>query len=423
MMRNFTKIGIVGGPIRRALMLGLCIAASGVVFYPGPAGIAFAGRFSINGDALEPVMQEKVRAALLKLKESPADIAAIEVLLSVEPQMVEFVGTNQYFSGTDPLRNEALQWCQTLQPAEVLVACLDKGADPAIHWALRQIVWRRGNGGFDEQSQSRLMLGLENALAKSTPATRAQAVRTLINCLPSERRLPFLQGLLKDQPDEVIAAAIEGLAPRHEINPEIEVIVSKWLKTTDNPVLLHACCSYWWLTKSRQSQLAVKVEEITTFERLAGHADATVRCSVTRALSGEVMAGQPGAVAILLRLTSDQDPLVQWQAVRSLCDANTPEVNARLHELFALDQPAELRAAAVEVLGVFGKSNLPLMVKAAKTDPEPGVRQNAVYALRMIGTPEAGAALEVAAKDSDANVQREAREQLTWYRKEHSQKP
>gem|GEM_PF-3237436 len=404
-------------------MLGLCIAASGVVFYPGPAGIAFAGRFSINGDALEPAMQEKVKAALLKLKESPADITAIEVLLSVEPRLVYFVGTNQHFSGTDPLRNEALLWCQTLHPAEVLVACLEKGADPAIHWALRQIVWRRSNGGFDEQSQAQMMPGIEKALVKSAPVTRAQAVRTLVICLPSERSLPFLNGLLKDQPDEVIAAAIEGLAPRHEINQEIEGIVSKWLKTTDNPVLLHACCSYWWLTKSRQSQIVIKVEEIAPFERLAGHVDATVRCSVTRALSGEVMAGQPGAVAILLRLTSDKDPLVQWQAVRSLRNAKTPAVNARLHELFALDQPADLRAVAMEVLGVFGKKNLPLMVKAAKTDPEPGVRQKAVYALRMIGTPEAGAALEVAANDSDANVQREAREQLEWYRKEHSKKP
>jgi HEAT repeat protein len=58
-------------------------------------------------------------------------------------------------------------------------------------------------------------------------------------------------------------------------------------------------------------------------------------------------------------------------------------------------------------------------VKAAKTDPEPTVRQCAVYALRIIGTPEAGAALEAAAADADANVKREAREQLEWYRKEH----
>lgn len=423
MTHKLTMPGIAGDAIRRAFMLGVCISACGVVFYPGPAGITFAGGFFINGAVLEPAMQEKVKAALLKLKEAPADIAAIEVLLSVEPQVVKTVGTNQHFSGNDPLRNEALQWCQTLQPVEVLVACLDKGSDAAIHWALRQIVWRSSNGGFDEKSQARLMPGIEKALVKSAPATRAQAVRTLVNCLPSERRLSFLKGLLKDQPDEVIAAVIEGLAPIHEIIPEIEVIVSKWLKTAEDPMLLNACCSYWWLAKGRQSEAAVNADEIAPFERLAAHADATVRGSVTRALSGETIADQPRAVAILLRLTSDKDSLVQWHAVRSLRHANTLEVNARLREIFAAPPSLDLRAAAIEVLGVFGKENLPLLVEAAKTDPEPGVRQNAVYALRMIGTPEAGAALEVAVKDADANVQREAREQLEWYRKEHSKKP
>lgn len=403
-------------------MLGVCIAVYGAFFHPGPAGTAFAVMIQHDAKTLDPAMQEKVRAALLKLKDSPADLAAIEVLLSIEPDVAKAAGTNWLFSSTDPLRNEALQWCQTLQPTEALVVCLDKGSNTAVHWALRQVAWRRSNGGVDATIQARLMPGIEKALAKSAPATRVQAVRTLVIFLPSEGRLAFLKGLLKDQPDAVIAVAIEELASMSEASPEIEVIVSRWLKTSEDPVLLKACCRYWWLAKGRPPQPAVKAEEIAPFERLAGHADAAVRGAVTGALSGKAMADQPGAVAILLRLTSDKDAMVQGDAVSSLRHANTPAVNARLHELFAMDQPLNLRAAALEVLGVFGKENLPLLVKAAKTDPEPRVRQNAVYALRIIGTPEARVALEVAAKDPDANVRKEAREQLEWYRKEHSKK-
>lgn len=400
----------------------LALVACETAVFPGPIIVSGVKQF-IDSAPLDPSMQEKVEAALSTIKETPDDIAAIEVLLSVDPRVVGAVETNQIFLGGDSLRGKAVDWSQSLQPVEALVACLDKGSDAAVHWALRQISWKWSNGGYDEKNLARLMPGIERTLVKAAPATRAQAAHTLTRCLPFERRQSFLQGLLKGQPDEVIAAAIEELAPRHEINPEIEVIVSKWLKTAEAPVLLNACCSYWWLAKGRQSEAAVKADEIAPFERLAAHADATVRSSVTRALSGETIADQPHAVAILLRLTSDKDPLVQWHAVRSLRHANTPEVNARLREIFAAAPPLDLRAVAIEVLGVFGKENLPLLVQAAKTDPEPAVRQNAVYALRMIGTPDAGAALEVAAKDADKNVQREAREQLGWYRKEHPKKP
>lgn len=369
-------------------------------------------------------MHEKVRAAAEKLKTSPDDIAAIEVFLSVEPRLVEAVGANQHFAGTDSLKNEALIWCQTLQPAEVLAACLDKGSDAVVHWALRQIVWRRYNGGFDKENQARLLPGIERAVSRASPATRAQAVRTLLYFLPSEGKLPFLTSLLKDQPDEVSAAAVEGLTSWvHQSTPESEALVIQWLKNSDEPLLLKTACGHWALMKRDDALLRrLKAEEIAPFERLAGHGDTAVRISVISALDGEDNAAQPAAVAILLRMTHDPDPRVQWYAVRSLRDSDTPEVNARLHEFFALDQPAELRAAATEVLGVFGKENLPLLIKAAKTDPEPTVRQRAVYALRIIGTPEAGAALEAATQDADENVRREAREQLQWYRKEHPTK-
>lgn len=394
----------------------MSLTACGVAFQAATAGV-----HSLDGNPLDAKMHEKVSAAAEKLKRAPDDIAAIEVFLSVEPRLVETVGTNQHFAASDPLKNEALKWCQTLQPAEVLEVCLDKGSDAATHWALRQMVWRRHNGGFDEKSQARLMPCVERAVSKALPATRAQAVRTLLHFLPSEGKLPFLTGLLKDQPDEVSSAAVEGLTSWvHQSTPESEALARNWLKSSQDPLLLKTACGHWALMKRDDALLRrLKAEEIAPFERLAGHADEAVRIAVIGALDGEDNAAQPAAVAILLRMTHDPDPRVQWHAVRSLRDSNTPEVNARLHELFAPDQPVELRAAATEVLGVFGKENLLLLVKAAKTDPEPTVRQRAVYALRIIGTPEAGAALEVAAADADANVKREAREQLEWYRKEH----
>ncbi|WP_395745649.1 HEAT repeat domain-containing protein [Prosthecobacter sp.] len=413
MKRSFVPLTLLKAAVMAACAVVVC-------------GAALAGVSFIDGNPLDPEMQEKVRAALARLKQAPADTAAIETLLAVEPQVVDAVGTNHAFSGTDPLRNEALQWCQTLQPADVLEGCLDKGSNAAVHWALRQIVWRLHNrkdkDGFDEKGLARLLPGIERALTQAEPATRAQAVRTKVHCLPDAQRAPFLQGLLQGQPDEVTAEAIAGLVNKREVNAEIEVIVARWLKTSENPVLLNACCSYWWLVKSRHS-VEVTAEQMAAFERLAALPDITVRCAVTRVLAEVATPERPRMVGLLLRLTSDKETRVQHDAIRALRHANTAQVKGRLLELFALDQPAELRTAAMEVLGVFGGENLPLIIQAAKTDPERGVRQNAVYALRIIGTDEAGAALEVAAKDADVNVQREAREQLEWFRKEHGKKP
>ncbi len=394
-----------------------------VVFCPGPVSTAFGGGMHLDATPPDPAMQEKVRAALVKLKESPGDITAVETLLTVEPRIVEAVGTNQSFSNSDPVLNSALNWSQTLQPAEVLTVSLEKGSNVAVHWALRQIVWRISNGGFDKKSLERLMPGIRIALVKPPPATRAQAVRTMLICLPSEQRRGFLKGLLKGQPDEVIAAAVEALASAsHQSDPDVEGIVAKWLNESDNPLLLHACGTYWWLVKSRSAP-DLKEAEIAAFERLAGHPDATVRHSVALAVEAVATPDQPRMVGILLRLTHDKDSLVNHLAVRCLRYADTPEVNARLHELFAADQPGDLRAAAMEILGVFGKANLPLLLKAAKADKDSYVRLHAIWALRQIGTPEAGKGLEAAAQDPDEQVRREAQTQLEWFRKEHPARP
>jgi HEAT repeats len=390
-----------------------------VAFCPGPASTAFGQILHFDPTALDPAMRARVQAALVKLKESPSDISAVETLLAIEPRVVEAVGSSKLFSGSDPVRNQALKWGQGLQPTEVLVTSLEKGSDAAVHWALRQIVWRRHNDWFDKESLARLMPGIEMALVKPPPATRAQAVRTMMVCLPLEHRTGFLRGLLKGQPDEVRAAAVELFAnDLRQTDPDVEVIVAKWLNESDAPLLLRACCTHWWLVKS-QSTSDVKESEIAAFERLAGHQDATVRSSVTLAVQAAATPSRPRIVGILLRLTHDKDSSVNWNAVRALRNANTLEANARLRELFATDQPQNLRAAAIEVLGIFGKDNLPLILSAAKTDKDPSVRQNAVYALRQIGTPEAGQGLDAARRDPDDGVRREAQTQFEWFRKEH----
>ena len=388
-------------------------------FCSQPVGTAFGQVAHFDFNELDPATQEKVEAALTKLKESPSDVSAVEELLAIEPRVAETVGTSEVFCSNAPVKSQALKWIQALRPVEVLVPSLERGSDAAVHWALRQIVFRKHNGWFDKESLARLKPGIEMALAKPPPKTRAQAVRTMMVCLPEEEQKGFLKGLLKEQPDEVMAAAVEEFANElRESDPEVEVLVAKWLGTSDDPVLLRSCCMYWWLVKSR-SALDVKAEEIGAFERLAGHRDATVRHYVALAVSAVATPDRPRIVGILLRLTQDKDSSVNWQAVRSLRNANTPEVNARLRELFQPDQPQQIRPAAIEVLGIFGKDNLPLILNAAKGDKNPGVRGNAFYALRKIGTPEAGEGLEAALLDPDKEVRRGGTEQLEWFRKEH----
>ncbi|HEX8297202.1 MAG TPA: HEAT repeat domain-containing protein [Chthoniobacteraceae bacterium] len=430
MNRTITKLGSIGGGSRRSgintnefrRIAVLWLAVCHVAFFSGAAQMALGQRIDIDSTALDPAMQERVQQALVKLKESPGDIAAVETILAVEPRAVGAVGTNEWFWSSDPVRSEALTWSQKLQPAEVLVPCLEKGSKAAVHWALGQIVWRSYNGWFDEESLTRLMPGIEMALVKASPATRAQAVRTMMICLPVEKRKEFLKGLLNGTPDEVIAAAVEGLAAElRESDHEAEAIVEKWLTASDNPLLLRACCTYWRLVKSR-STVDLKEEEITAFERLAWHPDATVRHSVALAIQSVATPDRPRMVETLLQLTHDKDSSVNWTAVRALRNANTPVVNARLRELFETDQPRNLRAAAIEILGIFGKDNLPLIVSAARADKEPSVRGTAVYALRKIGTPEAGEALEEARRDPDEQVRREAQTQFEWFQREHPTK-
>ena len=163
----------------------------------------------------------------------------------------------------------------------------------------------------------------------------------------------------------------------------------------------------------------MKEAEIAAFERVAGHQDATVRGHVTSAVNAVATPGRPRLIGVLLRLTNDTDSSVRHDAVRGLRNANTVEVNARLREVFATDQGGNLRAAAIEVLGIFGKDNLPIILRAAKEDKYTGVRQDAVYALRHIGTPEAGEGLEAARRDPDKGVRDFAQAQYEWYRREH----
>jgi len=400
-------------------MASLWMAVWHLAFCLGPAGTAFGGVFHMDSSALDPAMREKVQAALVKIKESPSDISAVETLLAVEPRLVQTIGTNESFSSGDPVRNQALQWSQSLQPPEVLIISLEKGSNTAVHWALRQIVWRKHNQWFDKETLARLLPGIELALFKQPPATRAQAVGTMMVCLPLEQRRDFLKSMLKEKPDEVIAEAVILFANvLRQSDPEAEAIVAKWLNTADDPLRLRACCTYWWLVKSRTTSV-VKEDEIAAFERIAGHRDATVRSYVALAVEQVATPARPRLIGVLLRLANDKEPSVKRDAVRALRYANTAEVGARLRDLYATDKQGTIRAAAIEVLGIFGKDYLPLIIHAVKTDQNDQVRLDAVYALRAIGTPEAGKALEAALQDPDKQVRDFAQMQFGWYRKEH----
>src|SRR5262245_10443427 len=92
----------------------LWIVVSYVAFCPGSA--AFGQVMHVDFTALDPAMQEKVQSALVKVKESPDDIAAVETLLAVEPRVVKTVGTSESFSSNDPVRSRALKWSQSFQP-------------------------------------------------------------------------------------------------------------------------------------------------------------------------------------------------------------------------------------------------------------------------------------------------------------------
>lgn len=408
-----------GLTVSRNSILLLAALAWQVSFLGYPLSTAFAGEHHLTTTLPDPAKQQMVQAALEKLKESPHDVSAVQDLLAVEPRIVETIGTNVSFSVTDPALNRALIWSQSLQPAEVIEACLEQGGNAAVHWALRQIVWRMGNGGFDKKNLARLIPGVERALTKQPPTTQAQAVRTMLSCLPSEKRMVFLEGLLKGRPNEVMAAAVEAFASARQAHPDVESLTAKWLISSDDPLLLEASCSYWWMVKS-QSEPVLKEAEIIAFERLAGHQHTDVRRYLALAIEAVATPERPRLVGVLLRLTHDKDPSVVCSATRCLRHADTTEVNLRLHELFAIDQPQDTRAAAIEILGIYGKANLPILLSAAKTDKVSLVRLHSIWALRRIGTPEAGKGLEAASQDPDEQVRREARSQLECFRKEQT---
>ncbi len=310
-MANFS---FVDGAIRRAFGGAKGFSRAAVLWialwqmsFSRQGGTAFGQIFHLDASAPDPAMREKVPAALAKIEESPADISAVETLLAVEPRIVETVGTSETFSSSDPVLNRALRWSQSLQPADVLANCLEKGSNAAVYWALKQIVGRSCNGGFDKKALSRLMHGIKMALIKPPDATRAQAVRTMLVCLPIKDKPAFLKGLLKGQPDQVVAAAVDGFAnDLRKSDPDVELTVAKWLNASDDPLLLRASCTYWWLVKG-WSTPDLNDAEIAAFERVAGHPDGIVRSHVALAVEDVATPSQPRLIGILLRLTNDED--------------------------------------------------------------------------------------------------------------------
>ena len=95
--------------IRAALLLTTLFGAASC---PRPMGTAFGQVAHFDLDELDPATQEKVRAALTKLKESPIDVSAVEALLAIEPRVAETVGTSEVFCSNAPVKSQALKWIQ-----------------------------------------------------------------------------------------------------------------------------------------------------------------------------------------------------------------------------------------------------------------------------------------------------------------------
>jgi HEAT repeat protein len=82
-----------------------------------------------------------------------------------------------------------------------------------------------------------------------------------------------------------------------------------------------------------------------------------------------------------------------------------------------------MRAAAIEIMGIFGTDNLPFILRAAIQDKDPFVRLRAVYGLRHIGTPQAVQGLKLVSQDPDPVVRKEAETHLEWLRGEQAPRP
>jgi Zn-dependent protease with chaperone function len=119
--------------------------------------------------------------------------------------------------------------------------------------------------------------------------------------------------------------------------------------------------------------------------------------------------------ALIARVRSLQDPEARRKAVKQLGKHGDPRAGAALVAIAHDDRDEDVQGEAVESLGrLKGGTGLRPVTEIARTHPNPEVRREAVEAIKEAAAPDVAFGLlqEIASRDRDRDVQKEAFEAL-----------
>src|SRR5262249_44017000 len=147
---------------------------------------------------------------------------------------------------------------------------------------------------------------------------------------------------------------------------------------------------------------------------------ASVRQQAVQAITALGNLAKEAAPALLDALR-DKDTNLRHQAVWALrsIQADSEIVVPALAKIFKGDSNTQVKIAAIQVLSQYGGKGLTIMLDALK-DKEPGVRQQAVWALQNVRDADAETIIPALAKlfkeDPDVNVRRSVVQTLWRHR-------
>ncbi|MEK7855285.1 MAG: HEAT repeat domain-containing protein, partial [Acidobacteriota bacterium] len=318
-------------------------------------------------------LRNELAAATAALTTSDNDLKSLEVILNFfGEEHVKYVGVSFFFLSKDDVKQNAHKIIDDAHSVDLLARAITDGSDLAAYYAILRLSNQKLNsrlpieeyhkhlmsrhGFIDEAAEALLREPLAIAMRSRTGRVRAAALKLLSDISDEKDRVPFVMKHIRD-PDELVSAAAISQIGRDDRFRDQEVLPVVWhaIRNSNTEELLVSCCDFLWLRSSiEQSDFTRRAE---LFERLAANSSTKVRQAVTRAISMASTAEAPRLIAILLKLAEDSEPLVRYDAIRSLRNAKTAEVRAKLLEYFDQGQPQMVRTAALEVLGVFGIEN------------------------------------------------------------------
>jgi HEAT repeat protein len=298
-----------------------------------------------------------------------------------------------------------------LSAAEALANLESEQAIPALLQALehqdfevRKRAVKALGGLRSEQAVPALLKGLKD----QDSMVRRTAVEAL-GKLKSEQAVPALLKGLKDQNSQVRLSAVEALG-RLRSEQAIPALLNA-LEEQDFQVRLSAAEALGNL-KSEQAipALLKALEHQTHFE---------VRGKAAEAL-GKLKSKQ--AIPALLKALEAQDPMVVWEAARTLEDLNSEEAALAMSKALEYDtsyrRNSYVRGKAAEALGNLNSEEaIPTLLKALE-DKHDVVRGKAAEALGNLNSEEAIPALLKALEDKHDVVRRAASEALGNLRSE-----